>query len=200
MLGPNLVARVSQKSVRGALVLAIVLVSVYAAVGFLLVPSVARSAIEKYVQQDLHRRVAIGKITFNPFSFTTVITGFSLLEASGVPIAGVDLFRVNLQLSSIFNRAWTFAEVRLEHPNLNVLINPDGSLNLAKLRPPAVPATEKAEPLHVPALRVETLAVRDGHVAVEDRDRLRSAPFTTTLAPIEFTLTDFRTTPNFQNV
>src|SRR5262249_26780411 len=51
----------------------------------------------------------------------------------------------------------------------------------------------------VPALRITTLAVREGHIHFEDRSRLRSAPFTSILAPIEFTLTDFRTAPDFQN-
>src|SRR5262249_43777958 len=142
------------------------LIAIYAAVGFFLVPYFARSAIEKYVVQDLHRRVVIGKITFNPFTFTTEITGFSLAEANGTAIASFDLFRVNAQISSIFNRAWTFAEVRFERPNVNVLIDPDGSLNLAKLQP-AAPASSTPQPVHVPALRIATLAVRDGRVALE---------------------------------
>jgi uncharacterized protein involved in outer membrane biogenesis len=175
------------------------LVAIYAGLGFLLVPYVARSAIEKYVVQDLGRRVAIGKITFNPFTFTTEVTGFSLSEANGTPIASFDRFRVNAQISSIFNRAWTFAEVRLDHPSLNVLIDSDGALNLTKLQPTAVTASTQARPFHVPALRIATLAVREGHIGFEDHSRLRGTPFSTTLAPIEFTLTDFRTTPDFQS-
>src|SRR5262245_4309213 len=111
------------------------LIGVYAAGGFWLVPFIARSAIEKYVVRDLGRRLAIKEITFNPFTLTAEITGFALAEADNTPIASFDLLRVNAQLSSIVYRAWTFAEVRLERPNLNTLIAEDGTLNLSKLQP-----------------------------------------------------------------
>jgi hypothetical protein len=175
------------------------LVGVYAAAGFWLVPFIARSAIEKYVVQDLGRSVAIKEIIFNPFTLTAEITGFALAEADNTPIATFDLLRINAQLSSIVYRAWTFAEVRLERPNLNMLIAEDGTLNLSKLHPATGPSREPAAPARVPPVRIGTLSVRDGHIGFQDRDRLRSAPFVTTLAPIEFTLTDFRTSPDFQN-
>src|SRR5262249_42379503 len=80
-----------------------------------------------------------------------------------------------------------------------MLIAEDGTLNLIRLHPasPAPRGTSATAPL--PPVRIATLSVRDGHIGFQDRDRLRSAPFTTTLAPIEFTLTDFRTSPDFQN-
>src|SRR5215831_16366296 len=111
------------------------LVAIYAAVGFWLVPYIAKSAIENYVVHDLGCRVSIKKITFNPFTLTAEITGFALAEADSTPIASFDLLRINAQLSSIVYRAWTFAEVRLERPNLNVLIAEDGTLNLSRLHP-----------------------------------------------------------------
>jgi hypothetical protein len=175
------------------------LLAIYAAVGFWAMPYVTRFAIEKYVVEDLHRHVVIKDIRFNPFTLAAEISGFSLAEADNTPIASFDLFRINAQLSSIVYRAWTFAEVRLERPNLNVLIAEDGSLNLSRLHPVTGPVAEPEKPVRIPALRIATLAVRDGHIGFQDRDRLRSKPFTTTLEPIEFTLTDFRTSPDFQN-
>jgi uncharacterized protein involved in outer membrane biogenesis len=175
------------------------LLTIYAAVGFWLVPYVARLSIEKYVVKDLHRRVVIKGIRVNPFTLAAEISGFSLAEADNTPIASFDLLRMDAQLSSIVYRAWTFAEVRLERPNLNVLIAEDGSLNLSKLHPATGPAAESERPVRIPPVRIATLSVRDGHIGFQDRDRLRSMPFTTTLAPIEFTLTEFRTSPDFQN-
>lgn len=177
----------------------VLLVAIYAAAGFWLVPSIARSAIEKYVVQDLHRQVVIKEITFNPFTLTAVVTGFALAEADNTPIASFDLLRINGQLSSIFYRAWTFAEVRLERPNLNVFIAEDGTLNLSKLHSGNAPAPEPGSAVRVPPVRIATFAVRDGRIGFQDRDRTRSSPFTTTLAPLEFTLTDFRTAADFQN-
>jgi uncharacterized protein involved in outer membrane biogenesis len=177
----------------------VLLVAVYTAVGFWLVPYIARAAIEKYVVQGLHRQVAIKEITFNPFTLTATVTGFALAEADNTPIASFDLLRINAQLSSIVYRAWTFAEVRLDRPNINVLIAEDGTLNLSKLHSADAPAPESGSAVRVPPVRIATFAVRDGRIAFQDRDRSRSSPFTTTLAPLEFTLTDFRTAADFQN-
>jgi uncharacterized protein involved in outer membrane biogenesis len=169
------------------------LLASYSAVGFLLVPYLARSAIENYVQHDLGRHVAIVKLSFNPFTLAAEVTGFALTEADGAKIASFDLLRVDAQISSLLNRAWTFKEVRLDHPDLRVLVNADGTLNLAKLLPPT-PATP---PSGVPAIRIARLSVHDGRIGLDDHSRAK--PFSTTLMPIEFTLTDFRTAPNFQN-
>jgi Domain of Unknown Function (DUF748) len=169
----------------------------YTLAGFFLVPWLAKSYIESYVREDLKRQIAIGELTFNPFTFASDVRNFSLSEADGGPIASFDLLRINFQLSSIYNRAWTFAEVRLDAPQLRVLVAADGSLNLAKLVPPST-EPEPAEPAGVPALRIGTLAVHAGRVAFDDQTRGR--PFNATLTPIEFTLTDFRTDPDFQNV
>ena len=175
------------------------LLAIYAGVGFWLVPYVARAAIEKYIVEDLHRQVVIKDIRFNPFTLAAEISGFSCTETDSTPIASFDFLRINAQLSSIVYRAWTFAEVRLDRPSLNILIAEDGSLNLSKLHPATGPAHEAEGLLRIPPVRIATLSVRDGHIGFQDHDRLRSTPFTTTLAPIEFTLTDFRTSPDFQN-
>ena len=173
------------------------LIVVYTLAGFLLVPYVAKSQIEAYVRGNLKRQVTVGSISFNPYTFAAEIRGFSLNEADGSPLVKFDLFRVDFELSSIFNRAWTFKEVRLENPDLHAILANDG-LNLSKLAPPSGEAKpQPATPAALPAVRIGTLAVRNGRVAFEDRTRAQ--PFQATLTPIEFTLADFRTAPNFEN-
>jgi uncharacterized protein involved in outer membrane biogenesis len=169
----------------------------YTLAGFFLVPWLAKSYVESYVRDDLKRQIAIGEISFNPFTFATDVRNFAISEADGSPIASFDLLRVDFSLSSIFNRTWTFAEVRLDGPQMRVLVGADGTLNLAKLVPPST-EPEPTEPASVPAVRIGTLAVHAGRVAFDDQSRGR--PFNATLTPIEFTLTDFRTAPDFQNV
>jgi uncharacterized protein involved in outer membrane biogenesis len=172
----------------------------YTLAGFLLVPRIARNQAIHYVQHDLGRKLAIGALTFNPFSLAVEIRDLALTEADGAPIASFALLRIRFSATaSLLHRAWTFAEVRLEQPVINTLINRDGSLNLAKLAPPAAPtpATPEARPGQVPALRIGAFTVTRGQLHFEDRSR--PAPFTATLSPIEFALTDFRTQPQFEN-
>ena len=179
------------------LVVAAALLLLYTLGGFLLVPRLARNAIVQYVQKDLGRHASIGQLSFNPFTFTVEIRQFALAEADNRPIASFDLLRVSASLSaSLLHRAWSLNEVRLERPVVQVLINRDGSLNLTKLAPPT---PEKPEPpsTALPALRVNALGVHGGSVHFEDLSR--GEPFSATLTPIEFDLTDFRTAPKFEN-
>ncbi|MFI4866543.1 MAG: DUF748 domain-containing protein [Steroidobacterales bacterium] len=174
------------------------LLLLYTLAGFLLVPRIARNQAIDYVQHDLGRKLSMGALTFNPFSLATEIRELALSEADGSPIASFALLRIKFSASaSLVHRAWTFAEVRLEQPVVNVLVNRDGSLNLAKLAPPAAPKPATPESTSVPALRLGAVTVNRGQVHFEDRSR--GQPFTTTLSPIEFALTDFRTQPQFEN-
>jgi hypothetical protein len=87
-------------------------------------------------------------------------------------------------------------EVRLEQPRVLVLINADGSLNLAKLAP-ATPAKPASPSTQLPAVRVIALGVHGGSVHFQDLSRKQ--PFSATLAPIEFDLNDFRTAPSYES-
>jgi hypothetical protein len=174
------------------------LLLLYTLAGFLLVPRVARNAAINYVQHDLGRHLTIGSLSFNPFTLATEIHGLALSETDGAPIASFALLRIEFSATaSLLHRAWTFAEVRLEQPVVNALVNRDGSLNLAKLAPPATPKPAAPESASVPAVRIGALTVNRGQVHFEDRSR--GQPFTATLSPIEFALTDFRTQPQFEN-
>ena len=185
------------------LIVIAVLLLLYTLGGFLLVPHVARNAIIGYVQKNMGgRHASIGELKFNPFTLTVEIHRFALSEANDSPIASFDLLRVGASLTaSLMHRAWTLSEVRLEQPQVRALIDRDGTLNLARLAPatgekaekPARPDSDKS----LPALRINTLGVHGGSVQFEDHSR--AEPFSTTLRPIEFDLTDFRTARDFEN-
>ncbi|HEX9472769.1 MAG TPA: DUF748 domain-containing protein [Steroidobacteraceae bacterium] len=183
---------------RRLLVALAALLILYALAGFLLVPRLARDAIQSYVRNELGRHVAIASLRFNPFSLTADFRGVALTEADGAAIAGLDRLVINAELSSIFHRAWTFKEIRIDNPSLSAVVNEDGSLNLDRIRPIAPEGTPaRAGPSAIPALRIALFAVRGGRVHFEDRSR--GKPFAATLQPLEFTLQDFRTAPRFEN-
>ena len=76
-------------------------------------------------------------------------------------------------------------------------LDEQGGLNLARLAPPRKPGAPAAKPGTLPALRIGTLSVVNGSVGYQDRTR--ATPFSATLTPIEFTLSDFRTAPSYEN-
>jgi uncharacterized protein involved in outer membrane biogenesis len=182
---------------RVLLVALLILLALYAVAGFWLAPRLIRSHIEQFVSRDLKRHVDISEVRFNPFSLAVEIKALSLTEANGTPLVRFRLLRVEFAaLRSLLYRAYTLSEVRLEQPDIRVRIAADGELNFSQLKPPAAPGPT-AKPGPLPAVRIGSLAVVDGTVGFEDLSR--GEPFTATLRPIEFTLHDFRTAPNFEN-
>ena len=112
-----------------------------------------------------------------------------------------DRLFVDFQLSSLFRWAWTFAEIQLEGPRLDVSLAPDGRLNLAELAdsfPQSEPA-ERQEPAPPRRLLLQGVAQEQAarHLIVDDQNfdffgdghyslpSLRSAAAFRTSSPME---------------
>src|ERR1051325_4549753 len=91
-----------------------VLVAGYAAAGFFVVPRVARSQIEAFVTGKLHRRISLGEIRFNPFTFEANIAELKLAEADGAPLVAFRHLKVNAELASLWHRGVVLEELRSE--------------------------------------------------------------------------------------
>ena len=183
---------------RIALSVAAALLAIYALAGFLWVPHLVRVNAQQYVADELGRSLTLGDVAFNPFTFRLSIDDAALSEKSGEVIAGFGSLVVNAELASIWQRAVVLKEVQLDAPDVNLVVQPDGAINLARLvpsRPAAETQQTTAAPL--PRIRIGRLAVNGGRIDFEDR--ARPTPFTATLAPIEFALVDFRTDLNHEN-
>jgi uncharacterized protein involved in outer membrane biogenesis len=159
---------------RLALGIAAALLVVYALVGFFLVPHLLRTNAQQYVADELGRGLALGEVSFNPFTFRLSVHDAVLTEKAGEAIASFKQLVVNAELASIWQRALVLKEVQLDAPDVNLTVDRDGSVNLARLAPaedasqPAA-AAEADEPL--PRIRIGRLAVNDGRVDFEDRTR-----------------------------
>ncbi|MGA3157413.1 MAG: DUF748 domain-containing protein, partial [Steroidobacteraceae bacterium] len=183
-----------------ALTIIALLLILYALAGFVLVPRYATGYLKQFVQRDGGRQLEIGAFSFNPFTLTAEVRALKMKEADGRAIVGFEVLRVRAGLlASLFHRAWTLSEIRLEHPDIQVRIAADGTLNLAQLAPPPTgpppPPPPPNQPL--PAVRIGKLSVTQGNIGFEDLSR--GKPFTATLRPIEFSLQDFRTAAEFEN-
>src|SRR4051812_30226712 len=170
----------------------------YALAGFFVVPRVARSQIEAFVVETLHRRITIGEVEFNPFTLAATITELRLTEADGSPLIAFQRLYVNVELASIWRRGVVFKEIDLAGPDVELIVAGDGSVNLAALAPPAAPAAT-AKPAGEKPLRVEIgrFAVSGGRVGFQDRSQ--APPFAAAFTPIRFSLTDFSTEVGHSN-
>ena len=100
----------------------VVLLVAYTLAGFFLVPRLLRSHVPRFAQEQLKRRAEIGEVRLNPLLFKLEIKDFRLQEADGRPLIGFDRLFVDFELSSLFRRAWTIAEIQLDAPRLDVVL------------------------------------------------------------------------------
>jgi hypothetical protein len=106
-------------------------VGVYAVAGAWLLPSVIKSQLPKFVETELERKATLGEVSFNPFTLRLEAKEFRLAEASGAPLFGVDALAVEMQWRSLLRRAWSFAEISVAKPAVQLAIAPDGKFNIA---------------------------------------------------------------------
>lgn len=168
----------------------LLLLAAYTLAGFFGVPRLARSLIQSQVEK-LGGRVEVGEIRFNPFSFEAHLAAFKLTEADGAPLLAFESLVVDVGVwRSIREGGAVLQTLRWTGPDLALVVERDGSVNLARLAPPSREA-EPAEPRSVPYVRIADLSIERGRIGIEDRSRPQAFKFT--LAPVAFTLKDFRT-------
>jgi len=160
------------------------LIGLYALAGFYLAPRLIRSQAIAWTQTNLDKKLGLGQVRFNPFTFTLDIDDIEIPEDAH-PMVTVGHLRVGFSVLSVFKHAYSFGEVRLDRPFLHMVVRPDHSLNLAELQP----RTHSSGPS--PAIRIGTLAVMQGKVVYTDQSQAQ--PPERALAPIAFTLTNFQT-------
>ena len=169
----------------------VVLFAAYTLAGFLLVPRLISRYAPRYAQEQLKRRLEIGEVRFNPLLFKLEIKRFRLQEADGRPLLAFNRLFVDFELSSIFRRAWTFAEIQLDAPRVDAVLSRDGRLNLAELLDAFPKSEPPPKPAPPPRVLIQHAVLRGGSTAFTDLSR--RTPHTATLEPINIELHDVTT-------
>jgi uncharacterized protein involved in outer membrane biogenesis len=171
-----------------AIALVVAVVGLYALLGFKVAPDIARDQAQSFVRAHYQRELAVGAIAIHPFKLQVEVRDLALPDADGQPMLGFERLFIDFQVSSLWNRAYTFKDVIVTAPLVRAVVRPDGSLNLADL---TLPDAEPDKP--TPSLWIQALTVERG--AVRFRDTARSEPFEQDFDDVGFSLLDFRTTP-----
>jgi hypothetical protein len=168
-------------------------VALYAALGFWAAPRLVEHYVPVYVQKDLKRNAQLGRVRINPFLLTFEAKDVRLQEADGAPIAGFGRLFVDLELKSLLRWAWTVAEIRLEQPALDLVLNPDGSVNIARLADDlAGTAPAAGEPSAPPPRAIlQRIVVSGGRISFTDRSG--SAPARVEVTPLDIELSGIST-------
>lgn len=178
---------------------AVVLVIVYALVGFFLLPYIIKSRVVPAVAEQLGRPVLVQDVQINPFALSFTITGFEIRETDQTALLGFERLYVNFEASSVIRRAFRFDEITLAVPFVAVRILPSGQLNLLDLAKnsggTAAPPENNAQPQEakkpLPPVEIGLLQIDSG--IVEFRDESKRKPFEVSIVPIEIRLQNFTT-------
>ncbi len=137
--------------------------------GWLAVPPVARSQIEKIASEKLGRQVTVGKIDFKPWTLELTIDDLAVAGANGAPPQlKVARLYADAELQSILRLAPVVDAVRVESPAIRLKHLADGKYDiddiLARLAggPPPDP---KATP---PKFAIYNIAISNGALDFED--------------------------------
>jgi hypothetical protein len=162
---------------------------VYAVAGVWLLPSIIKSQLPKFVETELERKATLGDVSFNPFTLRLEAKDFRLTEANGAPLFGVDALAVEMQWRSVFRRAWSFAEISVTKPAVQLAIAPDGKFNVAALMETLDKRKKDDSDSGMPRLVIAHFALEHGKVDMDDRH----AGYKDTYTPITFSLNNLST-------
>ena len=167
-------------------------VGVYALAGGWLLPQIIKSQLPKFAETELERKATIGDVSFNPFTLRLEAHEVRLTEADGAPLFGVGALAVEMQWRSLFRRAWSFAEIRITAPSVQLAIAPDGKFNIAQFMATLDKRKHDDSDSGMPRLIIEHFALEQGKVDMRDRH----AGYNDTFAPITFALNNLSTLPD----
>ena len=181
---------------------------VYALSGFLILPAILEAKLPSVISEQLGKPVVVQNIALNPFSLSVSIQGFEIQEEDRTPIVGFQELFVNFQLSSIYRKSFTFAQIRLVLPYGVIIIRPDGTVNISDLNRPGEPVPSEApvsseslssssQESGLPAVDIFRLSIEKG--MVEFHDKTRATPFVADIVPIDIALENFSTHPSSEN-
>jgi uncharacterized protein involved in outer membrane biogenesis len=145
------------------------LVALYAVVGFLIAPPIARQQLERALSEQLGRKVTIERVRINPFALSAAARDFSLKERDGTTDAiTFDELRVNVTLSSLFRLGVVVEAAQLLKPHVRLVRGEDEKYNFQDIidkfaNAPAAP------PGPSPRFAIYNVEVRDGRIDFDDQ-------------------------------
>ena len=175
-----------------AVIIAAILIVLYTVTGFFLLPYLIEHFLPESLSQRLDSEVSLQQVKINPFTLTLEAKEFQINEPSGRAMVGFERLYVNFQLSSLFRWALTFADIIVDAPSVNAVIDPDGKLNLARLagKDPATPEEETNRPLR---MLLHNIQINKGKIDVTDARQ--PIPATVSFSPLNIQLADISTLP-----
>ncbi len=148
---------------------AIIAVTAYFVLGFLVLPSIVRSVAIKKLSERLDRPVEIKSVEINPFALSVTVSGIAVKtkDGSGTTVSADSVY-VNAEALSLLKGAVVVREFTVVRPYVNVIRREDGTYNFSYLIPKK--KEEEKEPEGAPLrFSVSNIRVTGGSADFFDR-------------------------------
>ncbi|PRB80282.1 hypothetical protein CQ007_13965 [Pseudomonas sp. MYb185] len=179
---------------RTLLISLVTAVSLYALLGFLLLPAIALHLVNKQLEQRATVPAQLDSIKLNPFTLELTLGGLHIGEPDRPEVAFTRLY-ANLQIDSLWTRAVHLRDVELEQASTRVHFAEDGTLNLAELfilpESEEQPEDSSSDPF---PLRIDRLALIDN--SLEFRDLRPAEPVEFGYDAVDIELNNLSTLPD----
>jgi uncharacterized protein involved in outer membrane biogenesis len=178
--------------IRRVLWMAAALLVLFNVTGFLVLPPLVRSQLERRLSAALGRPVTVGRVRVNPYVRSATIERVEVRDKDGAaPVLRCDRLHADFALWASLRGEWVVSMVEVDGLRANIVVNLDGSLNVSDLlaggsADGAPVAAHASRPWRVDAVRLTG-------GAIEVVDRTRPTPFHTTIELTRFSLTGFHT-------
>ncbi|QCF24549.1 DUF748 domain-containing protein [Hydrocarboniclastica marina] len=106
------------------------LILIYSAFGFLVVPWWLERQLPEQAQRHLGWQTQTRDISANPFTLSVTVTGFSATDSAGEVVARAEKFHLNVSFLQLFLAQIGIDEFLLDEPYLRLEIGPEGNLNI----------------------------------------------------------------------
>lgn len=161
---------VGRRKFRNLLLAVIIAVATYTALGFLVVPPVARWILADSLSKNLKRKASVEEVTFNPYTLSLRVRGLSVEEKdSPETFLGLEELHLDVQWGSLFRRALVVKEMTLLRPRLSLIRREGGLFNFSDLVARGEESQGQATNSKPPRLLIRGVRILDGRVDLWDQ-------------------------------
>ncbi|MGQ9655727.1 MAG: DUF748 domain-containing protein, partial [Thermodesulfobacteriota bacterium] len=158
------------RGLRGLLLAAILALATYTALGFLVVPPVAKWILTDSLSEDLKRKASVEEITFNPYTLSLRVRGLSVQEKdSSANFIDLEELHLDVQWESLFRRALVIEEITLRRPRMSLIRREGALFNFSDLVARSARSPGMGTGIKHPRLLVRGLRILDGRVDLWDQ-------------------------------
>lgn len=177
----------------------LILLAVYAAAGFYLLPKLAKDKLPELLAEKTGQTIALQAVEFNPFDLTAALQGFSIANSEKAVLLSFEQLTVDVSiLESLKQRELVLTSVALNKPVINLERHTDGRFNfsevLDKLAAPSELAEQTPGPSSPPNLLIHKIDLQAGQISWNDQGQQAKE----TLIPVNISLTEVSTQPDSQ--